>query len=225
MKVSSGSEVMDELLNGGFEPAVITTIFGGAASGKTNICLLFAASMKEKVIWVDTEGSFSVERFKQITDEERIHNITFLKPTSFTEQHDVISKLNKDFPSNVGAIIVDTATMLYRTELSVNDVREMNDKLVYQYRLLLEIARKKEIPVICTAQVYSDVTEKDKINVVGGTIVRNISQCLVELKKNNGLRTAIIKKHRSIEENKKIQFRIVQEGIKKEITQTENLPD
>lgn len=217
MRVSSGSAVMDELLDGGFETSVITTIYGGAGTGKTNIALLFAASLNKKIIWVDTEGSFSIERFKQICPsfEKPLENITFLKPTSFTEQHDVISKLNEHVSDNIGAIIVDTSTMLYRSELGMNDSREMNDKLVFQYRLLLEIARKKDIVVLCSSQVYSDMTDKDKTNVVGGTIVKNISQALIEIQKNNGSRTAIVRKHRSIEENREISFTIVQNGIKK----------
>ena len=62
MRVDSGSEVMNDLLDGGFESSVITTIYGGAGSGKTNICLLFACNLGKKVIWIDTEGSFSIER-------------------------------------------------------------------------------------------------------------------------------------------------------------------
>ena len=217
VKVSSGNEVMDSLLDGGFEPSVITTIYGGAGSGKTNIALIFAANLGKKVIWVDTEGSFSVERFKQVCPdyESVLENITFLKPTSFEEQHEMISKLNEHVSDNIGAIIVDTATMLYRAELGMSDSREMNDKLVFQYRLLLEIARKKDIPVLCSSQVYSDMNDKDKINVVGGTIVRNISQALIEIQKTNGSRTAIVRKHRSLPENKEISFVIVENGIKK----------
>ncbi len=217
MRVSCCS-VIDELLAGGFESGVITTIYGPAGSGKTNIAILLAAklaSQEKKVIWVDTEGSFSVDRFKQVSEEKFLKYIMFLKPTTFSEQHEMISKLNEHVTNEVKAIIVDTATMLYRTELGMNDSREMNDRLVFQYRLLLEIARKQEIPVLCTSQVYSDLNEKDKYNVVGGTIVKNISQCLIELQKPNGKRMAIIRKHRSLPEDHSISFKIVQEGIKK----------
>ena len=210
-------EVIDELLEGGFEPSVITTVYGPAASGKTNIAILLAAKVAKegkKVVWIDTEGSFSVERFKQVADEKLLDKILFLTPTTFDEQHRVISKLNEHVTKELGVIIVDTSTMLYRTELGMNDSREMNDKLVFQYRLLLEIARKQEIPVLCNSQVYSDLNDKEKYNVVGGTIVKNISQCLIELQKPNGERIAIVRKHRSLPEDKTIKFKIVQEGIK-----------
>lgn len=218
MKISC-CEVIDELLDGGFETSVISTIYGPAASGKTNIAILLASKLSKegkKVIWVDTEGSFSVDRFKQICPEDNfLDNLMFLKPTSFEEQHQIIQKLADHVTKEVGAIIVDTATMLYRTEIGMNDSREMNDKLVFQYRLLLEIARKQDIPVLCSSQVYSDLGDKEKYNVVGGTIVKNISQCLIELQKPNGERMAIVRKHRSIPENKSIKFIIVEQGIQK----------
>jgi RecA/RadA recombinase len=79
---------------------------------------------------------------------------------------------------------------------------------------LLEIARKKDIPVIMTAQVYADFEEKGKVNLAGGAIIRNMSKCLIELQTSGPNRIAIIRKHRSIEEGKKIMFRIIDEGIK-----------
>ena len=80
-------------------------------------------------------------------------------------------------------------------------------------RSLLEIARKHNIPVIATTQVYADMENKDEVKLVGGNIVKNISKCIIELKKSGQNRIAIIKKHRSIEEGKEIMFKIVDEGI------------
>ena len=71
-KVSSGSAVIDELLEGGFESDVITTVYGSAGTGKTTLCVMSTIKCAldgKKVIFVDTEGGFSIERLKQLTPE------------------------------------------------------------------------------------------------------------------------------------------------------------
>ncbi len=91
-KLPSGSKILDQLLNGGYERDIVTTIYGPAGSGKTNLAILCATSAVrkgKKVVFVDTENNFSVERFKQICDAlslnylKTINNMTFFKPTSF----------------------------------------------------------------------------------------------------------------------------------------------
>lgn len=217
-KVSTGTAEMDWLLEGGYDKGVITTIYGPAGSGKTNLCLLcIANSVKgQKVLYVDTEASFSLNRFKQICPDYQkvLEKIIFLKPTNFREQKVAITKLKSLIKQNIGIVFVNSITMLYRAEMGEEDNRELNHALASQVRTLLELARKKDIPVIMTAQVYADLENHGEVKIVGGRIISNISKCLIELKKSNANRIAVIKKHRSIEEGKSIIFRIVDEGIK-----------
>ena len=217
-KISTGTAEMDWLLEGGYDKGVITTVYGPAGSGKTNLCLLcIANSVKgQKVIYIDTEGSFSLARFKQICPDYKkaLEKIIFLKPTSFKEQKAAVSKLSSLLKQNVGMIFVDTITMLYRADMQDDGNWSLNNALALQARHLLGLARKKNIPVLMTAQVYADLENKDQVKVVGGAIIKNMSKCLIELKKNRTYRKAIIRKHRSIEEGKSISFKIVDEGIK-----------
>ena len=105
--------------------------------------------------------------------------------------------------------------MLYRLELGKSeDFQEVNRELGRQIGYLTEIARKKNIPVLVTNQVYMDFDEKDKVNIVGGDILKYGSKCLMELQitpDNN--RRIILRKHRSIAEQKEILFKIVESGI------------
>jgi len=221
-KLSSGTDVVDSLLEGGYENDVVTTIYGPAGSGKTNLVLIASIEMAKKgkkVIYIDTEGGFSVERLKQLTSNSKnvMENILFLKPTKFSEQKKAFEKLKTVVNKReIGLIIVDTIAMLYRLELGKNeDVYETNRALGKQIAYLTEIARKKNIPILVTNQVYSNFDERNKIKMVGGDIMKYGSKCLIELQITpNNKRRAILKKHRSLPEDKDVMFEIIEKGLK-----------
>ena len=223
-KISTGTEALDQLLDGGYETDVITTLYGPAGSGKTNLsilCSVQAVREGKKVIFVDTEGGFSIERVKQITPEHKkiLDNILFLKPVTFEEQKGAFEKLRKLANDSIGLIVVDGISMLYRLELGKNTDPSVspaaNRELALQIAYLTEIARLKNIPVLLTNQVYSSFDIRDKVNLVGGDIVLYGSKCLVELQKAHANhRVAIIRKHRSLPESKSVLFEIVENGLR-----------
>lgn len=236
-KISAGSYDLNKWLFGGYEKDIITTIYGPAGCGKTNFCMLAAASQSKKehkVIFIDTEGGFSIERFKQLTKEEyerAIKNILLLKPTNFQEQKQAFSTLLSRLKGKekISLIVVDGITMLYRLELAEaikekneEKIRQINSELAKQLRILAEIARKRLIPVLVTNQVYSDFLseqeikegKKKEMHMVGGDILKYWSKCLIELKNEKGKRKAILRKHRSLKESE-LNFIITNDGIKK----------
>ena len=222
--ITTGSKILDSMLNGGYEKDIITTIYGPAGSGKTVLCLLCSINMSrsgKKVVYVDSEGGFSLERLKQIAShisqdyKKILDNIIFLRPTSFDEQKKSFEKLKDIVNDKIGLIVVDTIAMLYRLELGKDEnIQEVNRELGRQISYLTEIARKNNIPVLITNQVYTDFDDRDKVHIVGGDILKYSSKCLIELQVTpNGNRRLILKKHRSIEDEKEILFKIVEGGI------------
>lgn len=224
MKISTGSADFDKWLNGGYDTDIITTLYGPGASGKTNLCILAAATLAsngKKVIFVDTEGGFSVERFRQIIgNEDSLKNVLLLKPTTFNEQWDAFGKMLDEIKSkSVDLIIVDGMTMLYRLEIAEAEkdsdkIQKINGILARQMRMLAEIARKRSIPVLITNQVYSDFENRSKVNMVGGDILKYWSKCIIELKIQRPKRIAVLRKHRSLAE-KELAFEIIDKGIRK----------
>lgn len=233
-KISTGSFDLNKWLFGGYETDVITMIAGPPGSGKTNMSILVACSQAKKgnkVAFVDTEGGFSVERIKQIAEEEHekiLENIFLLEPTSFQEQKKIflvlLDKLKKE---HLDLIIVDGIATLYRLELgdavtSGDDkkIQEVNREVAKQMRALAEISRKQKIPVILTNQVYGGfLSEEDwkngverEMNIVGGDLFKYWSKCIIELKNEGGRRKAILLKHRSLP-NKEMSFEIKDKGI------------
>ena len=235
-KISTGSYDLNKWLFGGYEKDIITTIYGPAGSGKTNFCILVTVSQAKKnnkVIFIDTEGGFSVNRVKQIVKEDTekiLKNIILLKPTNFDEQEKAFSQLLKELKNkSVSLIIIDGITMLYRLELAEAiknkdeyEIKKINSKLARQMRTLAEIARKKLIPIVITNQVYSKFLseaelkagKEKEISMVGGDLLKYWSKCLIELKNDRGKRKAVLKKHRSLPE-KELGFIITNRGIRK----------
>ncbi|MCH7850428.1 MAG: DNA repair and recombination protein RadB [Nanoarchaeota archaeon] len=237
-KISAGSYDLNKFLFGGYENDIITTIYGPGGSGKSNICIIAAVSQSKKqnkVIFIDTEGGFSTERFKQIhkgSPEEinrDLENIFLLKPTSFKEQEDSFKTLYSLVKKgSISLIIVDSIAMLYRLELGEaitskesEKISIVNRKLANQLRILNEIARKENIPVIVTNQVYAafnndpeDKNLEKKISMVGGDLLKYWSKCLIEIQHKGGRRKLILKKHRSLPV-KEMAFEIINAGLRK----------
>jgi len=217
-KLDSGSVIVNKILNGGYEKGIITTFYGPAGSGKTNMCLMAMSAFlgDKKIIYIDTEGSFSVDRLSQITPqyEEIIKRTVFFNPTNFEEQKNFFSQIKDLFDDSVGLVVFDSVAMLYRLEIGKNkDVYNVNRELGLQLSYLSEMARKKNIPILITNQVYSDFENKDKVKMVGGDILKYSSKCLIELKKIVDQRQFVLIKHRSIADGIKFNFKIVNSGI------------
>ncbi len=222
-KISAGSYELNKWLYGGYDSDIISVVYGGSGTGKTNFCLLAAVSQAKKgkkVIFMDTEGGFSVERVRQLAGEgyqETLKNILLLKPTNFVEQKKAFDELLKSLKDEVGLIIVDGMTILYRLDFAAarekddEEMRKINSELARQLRVLAEIARKQNIPVLVTNQVYR---WEDSMKMVGGDILKYWGKCLIELVNEKGKRVAYLRKHRSLPE-KELEFQIVDSGIKK----------
>lgn len=91
MKIPIDCKPLDELLGGGIESGSLTSLYGEAGSGKTNICLQLARNVVlsgKKVVFIDTEG-VSFERLKQICSQDFdkvTKGILFFTPYSLEEQ-------------------------------------------------------------------------------------------------------------------------------------------
>jgi DNA repair protein RadB len=217
--LSTGSKALDDLLEGGFEGGAITLLFGEAGSGKTNICLQVAsmiASSGKKVVYIDTEG-VSLERLKQIAGEgyeEVMKNILFFEPHNFEDQEKFVEKAVRLAESSleVGAIMLDSATIHYR--LTRNDEEKgVRKSLSPQLAKLLAAARSKDIPIILTSQVYTDI-EKGTFEPLGGHVLLHNAKAIIRLDKvGTNTRRAVIIKHRHLEEGRRTDFKITKNGV------------
>lgn len=214
-----GSAALDDLLDGGLEGGTITLLFGEAGTGKTNICLQIARNVAlegKKVIFIDTEG-VSLDRMKQVSGEdyeEVMKNLLFFEPHSFEEQEKLVDKASKlaDSAVEVGVIILDSATIHYRLTRK-DDEKGVRKSLSPQLARLLVVARHKNIPVLLTSQVYTDI-EKGTFEPLGGHVLMHNAKAIVRLDKvGASSRRAVIIKHRHLEEGRRAGFKLTKTGV------------
>ncbi len=205
---------LDALLGGGLLARNITHIYGPPNSGKTNLALIATknAAQSGKVIYIDPEGGFSIERLQQICNEGEFElvkkNLMLIEPTDYEEQKVAINKLSELVPkTKAKLVIVDSISVLYRLQ-EEKDMKELGRQLAQ----LLRIARKYEIPVLITNQVYTDI-ETQEIVPVGGDILMYWSKIILSLDQQGHQRIATLKKHKFLSEGTTLKFTISDKGI------------
>ncbi len=220
MKAALGCRALDDLLGGGVEEGCITLLHGEAGSGKTNVCLQLARNVVragKKVIYIDTEG-VSMDRLAQICGDDFeivAKNILFSEPYDFEEQEELIEKAVKiaESKADVGLIVIDSITMHYRLTMRDETRRDERYSLTRQIAKLLRVSRRREIPVVVTSQVYTDI-DTGKFLPLGGHMLSHNAKTIVRLEKAGpSRRMAVLEKHRHREEGSRAAFRITQDGL------------
>ncbi|MFQ5909860.1 MAG: DNA repair and recombination protein RadB [Thermoplasmata archaeon] len=218
MKAPLDCKTIDEMLAGGIESGCLTLIYGEGGSGKTNFVLQLARNIarEKKVLFIDTEG-VSIERLKQISGdeyEEILKNILFSEPYTSKEQQKIVEKAanlaekNKD----VGAIIVDSATTYYRLTRLQDEFRERRN-LADQVTRLLKVTRTRDIPVVLTSQVYTDL-QTGSFEPLGGHMLSHNAKTIISLEKvETHQRRVVLKKHRHLAEGRVALFSLTDKGM------------
>ncbi|MFH1456468.1 MAG: AAA family ATPase [archaeon] len=185
--ISTGCKELDELFT---YDNHITGIYGKPATGKTTLCLLAMAKVQagKKIVFIDTENSFSLERLKQFNPEIKLDNFFVMPVKSFTDQHKTVENLLK-IKNKISFIIIDSFSMFYRRMLQ--EKTKVNILVARQLSILNEIA-KEGIPIIITCQVYSKLD--GTIELIGRDLIRNWCSTLILLEEK-GIRTLYLEKH------------------------------
>ncbi|MDR1404797.1 MAG: DNA repair and recombination protein RadB [Candidatus Methanoplasma sp.] len=214
-RIPTGCKAFDGLLGGGIEKGSITLLYGEAGAGKSNVCLQTARNVirnGNKVAYIDSEG-LSYDRVNQVfgTEGDSAKSLLVSQVHSFEEQSDRVDKtVNLADKGIIDLAIVDSINMFYR--INHDDIKVRND-LVRQIEALLGLARKNDVAVLLTSQVYSNIITGG-IEFLGGHSLSHNSKTILRLdKKGNSIRTAVIIKHRSLPEGRSVNYKITATGI------------
>ena len=123
-KLTTGSNNLDDLLEGGIEPGAVTELFGEYRTGKTQIAHQLCVNVQESyeknglegsALYIDTEGTFRPERIIQMALSRDLDYNDILKNIiigrAYNSDHQIL--LAKEAPKiigerNIKLIIVDS---------------------------------------------------------------------------------------------------------------------
>ena len=187
----------------------INCVYGPASSGKTTLALMTAieTARNGKVLFIDTENGFSLDRFKQLAGqdyEKLLEKIFVLKVGSFEDQCKKVQQALK-IADKFNLIIVDSLSIHYRKEIH-KDAKKTNNELSQQMQIFSQITQDFKIPVLLTNQVYDNMDTNER-TMVGGNMMKNWSKKLIELS-INPRKLKILKP-----EVKEVNIEITEKGI------------
>jgi DNA repair protein RadB len=220
--VSTGCDALDELLGGGVERGTVTQLYGPPAAGKTNVALSTAVEVAADggtAVYVDTEG-ISVERFDQLLraraddPDAASSRIVLSEAHDFDEQAEAVRDVG-DFAARADLVVLDSATGFYRHARDDEDGGDALRQVADQVTHLLSLARKHDLAVLITNQVFTDVdSDSDRVRPLGGHTLNHWTGVVVRLDRfRGGNRRATLEKHRSKPDGDQVRFQITDAGI------------
>ncbi len=202
LRLTSGSKVVDRLLDGGLETQTITEFYGEYGTGKSQICHQLCVNVQlppergglnGAALYVDTENTFRLERIVQMSRHlgldpaQVVKNIIYAE--AYTSDHQMFLLDNADEvikANNVKLIIVDSLTGHFRSEYIGREMlAPRQQKLNKHMHKLIRLARAFNAVAVVTNQVMAkpDVFFGDAIHPIGGHIVGHTSNTRFYLRK------------------------------------------
>ncbi|MES3160415.1 MAG: DNA repair and recombination protein RadB [Halorubrum sp.] len=225
--IPTGCDPVDELIGGGFERGVVTQVYGPPASGKTNLALAAAVELAaggHRSLFIDTEG-LSIDRFEQIatarvdrTDADEsvdtlASRLVITEAYDFDDQREAVRDA-EELAEEVDLIVLDSATGFYRLERAGDtEGGESLRKVTKQVTHLLSLARRHDLAVVITNQVFRD-PDADRDRALGGNTLNHWTGTILRVDRfRGGNRRVTLEKHRSRAAGDAATFRIVEDGL------------
>ncbi len=152
-------------------PNNISLIYGPPASGKTTLCLQLISKTKGKIIYIDTENSFNLDRLKQMDPNINLDNIIVIKAKRYSEQFKAVKNLSET--NNLSLVIIDSFTHYHRRK--IQEKINIKPATIKMFQTLRDL----NIPVILTSQIYSDM--KGNIHPIAEELFRHFSKYTIKL--------------------------------------------
>ncbi|GLJ44170.1 hypothetical protein SUGI_0921730, partial [Cryptomeria japonica] len=207
VRITTGSQALDELLGGGIETLAITEAFGEFRTGKTQLAHTLCVSTQlplsmhggnGKVAYVDTEGTFRPDRIISIAERFRmdsnavLDNIVYAR--AYTHEHQfnlLVGLAAKMSEEPFRLLIIDSITALFRVDFTGRgELAERQQKLAQMLSRLIKIAEEFNVAIYMTNQVIADpgggVFVTDPKKPAGGHVLAHASTVRLMFRKGKG---------------------------------------
>ena len=209
-RLSFASNNLNKLLGGGLETQAITEFVGEFGAGKSQICMKLSVNtqlpekdggLEGKVLFIDTEGTFSPQRVYQMAQamgyepEKILDGIIYSRV--YNSDHQILTvdhafKICQE--EKIKLLVVDSILSHFRSEyIGRESLSERQQRLNSHLHKLLRIAQALNLAVVVTNQVQANPQAffGDPTRPAGGNIMAHASTHRVMLKKaSQGLRVA-----------------------------------
>ena len=179
-----------------------------------------------KVVFIDTEATFSTKRIKQMAlakdlDPKKVlKNLMYVQTYSAQHQirmnEEIIKSFGKDTGKDIGLVIVDSLMANFRSDyIGRGQLAERQGLLNKYIHSLLRISFIKNIPVYVTNQVMDrpNVMYGDPTIMIGGNIVSHAFNPNIFLRKMKlDYRKALIKDSSELPDSECV-FRVTENGL------------
>ena len=208
-KITTGTNCLDTLFDGGIETRALTEVYGEFGCGKTQFAHTMSVMVQKSkeeggleggVLYIDTEGTFRPERIVQIAQahdmdpEKVLDNIIVARAYNSAHQVLILEEAGAIIEeNNVKLIVADSAVGLFRAEyLGRGTLSVRQQKLNHFVHLLVRIAETYDCAAIATNQVMAspDVFFGDPTRPIGGNVVAHTSTYRIYFKKSGKKRIA-----------------------------------
>ncbi|XP_020258865.1 meiotic recombination protein DMC1 homolog [Asparagus officinalis] len=207
IKITTGSNALDELLGGGIETLQITEAFGEFRSGKTQLAHTLCVSTQlpismhggnGKVAYIDTEGTFRPERIVPIAERfgmdanAVLDNIIYARAYTYEHQYNLLLGLAAKMSEEpFRLLIVDSIIALFRVDFcGRGELADRQQKLAQMLSRLIKIAEEFNVAVFMTNHVIADpgggVFISDPKKPAGGHVMAHASTVRLMLRKGKG---------------------------------------
>ena len=208
-KITTGTECLDLLLDGGLETQGLTEVYGEFGSGKTQFCHTMCVTVQKPkeeggldgtVLYIDTENTFRPERIVSIAkshgmDPEKVlDRIIVARAYNSAHQTLILEEASQMIQeNNIKLLVVDSAVGLFRAEYLGRGTLSVRQQRLNKFvHLLVRIAETYNCAALATNQVMAspDVFFGDPTRPIGGNVVAHTSTYRIYFKKSGKKRIA-----------------------------------
>ena len=208
-KITTGTNCLDTLFDGGVETQALTEVYGEFGCGKTQFAHTLSVTVQKPkdeggldggVLYIDTENTFRPERIVSIAQahgmdpEKVLDKIVVARAYNSAHQTLILEEAGPIIEeNNVKLIVADSAVGLFRSEyLGRGTLSNRQQKLNRFVHLLSRTAETYNCAALATNQVMAspDVFFGDPTRPIGGNVVAHTSTYRIYFKKSGKKRIA-----------------------------------